>query len=403
MRHPLRAAALAVAALLALPAAAQSNDTAPFYAGASLGVTQVSNVYRLSTGSNSDRVTSAGLLAGVDTRLGRQHLTFDGSLQDNRYADNRALNNRSYSLKGALEWQTVGNLSGTLSALSTQSLAQFNLGSGTQPYFEKNTERNEDYTAVVRLGMGTRYSLEASASRRERNFSNAVYDQFTYRQNAGSFGIYAMPGGNVRLGLVARRTDGTYPRYPVYLFGFRVGSLALDYKRDDLDFTTAWNAGGSSTLNTRISTSRTNYDPASAGQRNFRGTTGAIGWNWQATSKVLLNLQYTRDSGQETLVQTADVNRVYTTWQLNSRYALTGKVSLNAGAIRSRSHGTSDSAASAVESFDNNNTYNVGVQWAFSRSVSLGCQYNRANRESNITQYAFSASSYGCTGQLLVY
>jgi hypothetical protein len=402
MRHSLRAAALAVAALLALPATAQTNDTAPFYAGASLGVTQVSNIYRLSSGSNSDRVTSAGLLAGVDTRLGRQHLTFDGSLQDNRYADNRALNNRSYSLRGALEWQTVGNLSGTLSALSTRSLAQFNLG-GTQPYFEKNIERNEDYGAVVRLGMGTRYSLEAGASRRTHDFSNAVYDMFAYRQNGGSFGIYAMPGGNVRLGLVARRTDGTYPRYPVYLFGFRVGSQVIDYKRDDLDFTTVWNAGGGSTFNTRISSSRTSYDPASAALRNFHGTTGAVGWNWQATSKVLLNLQYTRDSGQDTLVQTADVNRVYTTWQLNGRYALSGKVSLNAGATRSRGRSAVDDPTNLNEGLDSSSAYNVGLQWAFSRGMSLGCQYNRTSRDSDVALNTFSASSYGCTGQLLVY
>jgi hypothetical protein len=402
MRHPLRAVAFNAALLLALPAQAQTNDTAPFYAGASLGLTHVSNIYRLAGGSNSDRVTSAGLLAGIDTRLGRQHLTLDGSVQQNRYAENSALNNRSYSLRGALNWETVGNLSGTVSALSTQSLAQFNLGSDIQPYFEKNIERNEDYTASARLGVGTRYSLEATVNRRERDFSNPIYDRFVYRQHTGGFGAYAVPGGNVRLGLSVRRTQGDYPRFPIYFFGFRIGSQLVDYTRDDVDFTTAWKTGGSSQLNTRISRSRTTYEPATTRLRDFHGTTGAVSWNWQATSKILLNLHVARDSGQETQVQAADVNRVYTSLQLNGRYALTAKTNLSAGASRSRGRGSNDQTDVTL-AIDDTDSYNLGVQWAFSRGMSLSCQVNRASRTSNVAQYSFSANSYGCTGQVLVY
>lgn len=402
MRHPLRAAALNAALLLALPALAQTDDTAPFYAGASLGVTHVSNIYRLSGGSNSDRVTSAGLLGGIDTRLGRQHLTLDGTVQENRYADNSALNNRSYSLRGALNWQTVGNLSGTVSALSTRSLAQFNLGSGTEPYFEKNIERNEDYAAIARLGLATRYSVEASLSRRSRDFSNAVYDRFAYQQHTGGLGLFATPGSNLRLGVSVRRTDGEYPRYPIYFLGFRIGSRLVDYRRDDVDLTASWRTGGSSQLNTRLSRSRTTYEPKSTLLRDFKGTTGAVAWNWQATSKIQVNLQYARDSGQESQVQAADVNRVYTTLQLGGRYALTAKTFLTAGATRTRSRGTND-LTDASAGFDDTNTYNAGAQWVFSRGVNLSCQYNRASRNSNVAQYAFTASSYGCTGQLLMY
>jgi hypothetical protein len=368
-------------------------------------VTQVSNIYRVSSGSSSDRVTSAGLLAGVDTRLGRQHLTFDGSLQDNRYADKTDLNNRSYSLRAALDWQTVGRLSGTVSASSNRSLAQFNLGSVVDQDFQKNIERNDEYGAVARLGVGTRYSVEASLSHRKHDFSNAVYDRFVFNQDAGGVSLYATPGGNVRLGLAVRRTEGNYPRYPRYLPGtpIRLGSDSIDYSRSDVDFTTLWTTGGSSQFNTRISNSRTTYDLNSVGLRDFHGTTGAVGWTWQATAKVLLSLQYARDSGQETQVQAADVNRVYNSWQLTGRYAVTGKLSVNAGAASTRSRSVVDSLNNTSEGFDNNNSYNLGLQWAFSRGLSMGCQYNHSNRDSNVGVYAFSASSYGCTGQILLY
>src|SRR4051812_37690871 len=98
-------AALTAAAALAQSAHAQTDDTTPFYIGGSLGVSHVSNVYRQPSTTNGDRVLSAGVLGGLDERLGRQHLKVDGSLQDNRYDKNRDLNNQSYSLRTALDWQ----------------------------------------------------------------------------------------------------------------------------------------------------------------------------------------------------------------------------------------------------------------------------------------------------------
>lgn len=396
-------AALLSAMSLALPAQAQTDDSAPFYAGASLGITHVSNVYRVAAdasvpvgANNSDNVTSAGLLAGLNQRFGRQRLSFDGSLQDNRYSENRLLNNRSYSLRSALEWETAGDLSGTLSAQSSRSLAQFNLGSGAEQVTEKNIERDQDYSAVVRLGVGTRYSVEGSLNRRSRDFSAPQYDRFVFEQHTTSLAGFAKPGGNLRLGLAVRRTEGDYPRYPTYLFGFRVGSQTVDFTRDDVDLTAAWTTSGTSQLYTRVSTSRVRYEPASAGLRDFHGTTGAINWNWQATGKINLGLQFVRDTGQETLISTSDVNRVYTSWQLNGGYALTGKLSLNASASSNRSH-RDDS------SFDNERSYGLGLRWAYSRGLSLSCQYNHASRDSSVQQYIYTASSYGCTGQALVF
>lgn len=395
--------ALACSLAAASCAWAQTDDSAPFYAGASVGLSHVSNVYRVSSNasvptgaSNGDRITSAGLLAGINKRFGRQHLTLDGSLQNNRYAENSSLDNRSYSLRSALDWETVGDLSGTFSAQSRRSLAQFNLGSGAEQVTEKNLERNQDYAAIVRLGVGTRYSVEGSLTRRSRDFSAPQYDRFTYNQHATGLGVYAKPGGNVRLGLAARRTDGEYPRYPVYVSIFRVGSQAVDFKRDDVDLTASWAAGASSQLVSRISTSRVRYEPASTALRDFHGTTGAVSWTWQPTGKFNLGLQVVRDTGQETLISASDVNRVYTSWQFNSGYALTGKLSLNASATSSRSH-REDNA------FDNERSYGLGLRWAFSRGFSLSCQVNHASRDSSVQQYVYSANSYGCTGQALVF
>lgn len=399
--------ALAVAATLAQPAAAQTDDTTPFYAGGSLGVSHVSNVYRRPDATNSDTVASAGLLAGIDQRFGRQHLTLDGALQNNRYSTNRELNYRSHSLRAALNWETVGNLSGVLSAKSDESLADFNIGNGVDPVFKKNVERNDEYQAIARLGVGTRYSLEAGWTNKRRSFTAAEYDRFAYRQDVGMLGVYAKPAGNVRLGLVGRHTKGTNPRYPV---GFAIDpdtaaivvvTTPNDYTRDDIDFTTRWNVGGHSTLNTRISRSRTQQSLAQL--RDFSGTTGSIGWNWQPTSKLQFNLQYTRDTGQESDIRTADLNRVYTSWQLSSTYALTGKINLSARVGDNRARRASDSGIVVADALDNTKSYNVGLRWAISRGFSLGCQYDRVSRDNSVPAYVFSANSYGCTGQAIFF
>lgn len=396
---------LTIAMAMATAAPAMAQTSTPYYLGASLGLTHVSTNYRQSTGANSDRVLSAGLLAGIDQSFGRQRLSADGSVQDNRYSDNRSLNNRSYNLRTALDWQTVGRLSGTVSASTSRSLADFNIGNGAIPSFSKNAERNEEYGAVARLGVGTRYSLESGFSHRRRNFSAAEYQRFVYQQNTTSIGAYATPGANLKLGVAARRTRGTNPNSPIFALGFPFGSAPNDFTRNDFDLTASWNTGGSSNLNARVSASSTHNSLAnipfasgfSSGIRDFKGTTGALGWNWQVSPKLLLGTQFSRDTGQEALPQATEINSVYNRWRFSANYELTAKVSLNAAFNTSRSHASSNS------SFDNDNGRALGIRWAFSRGVSLGCQINHSGRDSSSPANIYSADSYGCTGQALVF
>lgn len=393
----LRLVTLAAAAALSPWAQAQTDDAAPFYAGGSVGATRVSNVFRQAAGGSDDTVTSLGLLAGLDQRLGRQHLTLDGSLQDNRYTTNRELNNRSYSLRSALNWQTVEHLSGVLSGKSTRSLADFNIGNGVDPVLKKNIERNDEYQALARLGLASRTMIEGSWAYREREFSAEEYDRFVFSQDTASLGAYTTLSGNLKLGLVGRHTQGKNPRYPV---GVAVTALN-EYTRNDIDFTTRWNTGGSSVLNTRISRSKTSN--SLDGLRDFSGTTGAVGWNWQPTGKLQVNAQYARDTGQETFVTAADLNRVYTSWQLGGAYALTAKLNLSAKASNNRARRSSESGAVVADALDDSKVYNLSLRWTFSRALSLACQVDRISRNSSVSAYVYSASSVGCTGQALLF
>lgn len=396
-----------VLALLAWPAVNAVAESSPYYFGTSLGLNHVSNLYRTASAGDSDTVTSLGLLGGLDQQIGRQRLTVDGSLQNNRYASNSNLNNSSYSLHSGLDWQTVGRLSGSLNVTSSRALADYNIGNGITPIFDKNTQRDNEYSAVARLGVATRYTVEAGFTRRTHDFSAVQYAQLAYRQNAGSLGLYAMPGGNLRVGLALRHTEGQNPTYPTGLTfnptipAFEVVYSPNDYRRNDVDLTLNWNTGGASTLNARISASRTNN---SLSQLNdFSGTTGALGWTWQALNKLQLSAQFARDSGQETQVRASDVNRVYTSWQFGALYAMTGKLSLNASLNGSRSTKANDANTPIADNYELNHSQTLGLRWAYSRSFNMGCQYNRASRNASVAQYSYSANSFGCTGQAIFY
>ncbi|MCZ8073937.1 MAG: hypothetical protein O9341_07365, partial [Paucibacter sp.] len=73
LKRTLPPAALGLLSLLGCsltsPALADAN---PYYVGTALNLSHVSNIYRQNNNANSDRVTSASLLAGIDQTFGRQ-------------------------------------------------------------------------------------------------------------------------------------------------------------------------------------------------------------------------------------------------------------------------------------------------------------------------------------------
>jgi len=382
--------------MTAMPALAESN---PYYFGGLLAYNQISNVFRQATGPNSDRLATTSLLAGLDEKLGRQRLFVDTSLQSNRYRSNTALNNQGYSLKAGLEWATLERLSGVVDVNASNALADYNVGSNLIPIFKRNIERNRQYHGLFRLGLVTRYSLEANLMRRERNFSAAEYAQFESRQDSASLGLSYKPSATVALGLAARHTAGVFPNYPLLFAGILVGSAEDKFQRDDIDLTAEFAASGASKVAARLSRGKSSHSLSY--ERNFSGITGVINWTWQPSAKFNLSTQLSHDTGQETLVAGLNQNRIVSALQTTANYDLTGKVMLNAGATISRGDYTYPNINSS--NFDNITSVNLGARWAYSRGLTFGCQGKHSSRSNSTPQYGFSAGSYGCYAQGLFY
>jgi len=400
------AASLAAALVAGLFSAGAHADANPYYIGASLNLSHVSNIYRQNNNANNDVVSTAGLLAGLDQRFGRQRLFADASLQANRYRSNTALNNRGYTLKAGLDWSTVERLSGTVSVNNSRSLASYNIGSGVQPIFKKNVEDNKQLDVVVRLGLVSKYSLELQGGLRSRRFTAQEYARLEFDQKRASLGLVYRPSSDLRLGVAGRFTRDEYPRYTLLnpLSGSYSGSY---FERKDLDLTGRVALSGASTVEGRISSGKSKLK--SGRGQDFSGVTGQLSWVWQPTARWNLSTSISRDTGLETSFfnfagnsLSSDQNRISTGAQFSANYELSAKLLLTAGFSTSKTDRREEFLNQQSSSYDRDKSLSLGARWMYSRGIQLGCQYSKSSRDSSIAVYAFDADSYGCYGQIIL-
>ena len=398
-RRLILAAALLTTCGYAVPVLADAN---PYYFGASLGVNQVSNVYRLNNNTNSDTVSTASLLAGIDQSFGRQRLFGDASLNTNRYRSNASLNNSGYNLKGGLDWSTVERLSGTVSVNNSRALGIYNL-LNIAPISKKNIEDNNQLEAVVRMGLVTKFSLEATGAYRTRRFSAVEYARLEFNQNRFSLGIVYRPSTDLSLGVAGRVTNDKYPRYTLSSDGYSAG----EFQRNDIDLTGRWAISGASALEGRLSSGRSKVVRGVG--TDFSGVTGLVGWTWQPTARWNLSTNLSRDTGLETSlfnlgtsIYSADQNRLTNALRFNANYELSSKVALNAGFSLSKTDRTDSLLGQNVSNFDRDTLFSLGVRYQLSRGTQLSCQYSKQARDSSIPLSVYDANSFGCSGQIIL-
>ena len=411
-------AALALLAALVLAPAAQAQNQ-PYYLGLSQTLSQESNLYRIGDSqvlpaglSRADLVSSTALFAGVDQTFGRQRVYGSAALRANRFQDNTGLNNESYTLNAALDWATVERLSGTLSLGASQNLTQFNeLNTLGAVQTQRNIERNQQLDAKVRLGVVTRYTAEATLGLRQRRFSALSYARSEFDQHSGSIGLRYRPSNLLQLGVAARLTQADYPRFRNLGGGVYENDRL---QRTDIDFTGFWQPSGNSTLNARISPTRSRYDRNV--DADFSGVTGSANWVWQATGKVKLSSLLSHDTGQSydainqgiLGVGTVDYSRSTTALKLQADYEFSAKIGLTASLTQAHRklarNFNLNGAGVAERGADTGSTLSLGAKWSPTRAIQVGCDLSAEQRSSNNQALATtqSANTFGCYGQFVL-
>lgn len=213
MKHNKLARNALAVALLASTGATMAQE-GPWYIGASQEFTRNSNLFREPDGRElSDTISTTGVRGGVNLQVSRQRFFGDVSVRHNRYQDNDAFDHTGYGLAAGWNWETIGNLSGTLRYSANESLVNYVDYTGalivrpTTPV----RERNQEFLARGQLGMHGPMSLEASYTHRNRDFTNASLQANEFSQDTVSAGVLYRPSGLLQLGAALRGTRGEFP------------------------------------------------------------------------------------------------------------------------------------------------------------------------------------------------
>jgi len=387
--HTLGALATAVALLGAAAAHAESS---PYYIGASTSVGYDSNVFRLPD-ATGDTTYNYGIVGGIDQTIGRQRVYASGTVRETRFADLTQLNYTNYNAQAGVDWQTLYDLSGTLSYSTAQNLYNYG-GTSTIQSRAKNLENRDEIIIKGRWGATSLMSLETSYNHRKLSYSDLAYRGSALNQDGWSLGLNYNPSGLLTLGTAVRYTQGKY-------------ALSRDFDRYDIDITSIWMPTGLSTVTARLSYGdRKSRNGTSA--LDFRGTTGQLSWTYQPTGKLRLTSAFSRDSGAESgfltvngqqLNGVGDNSRLTNAANFNAQYSLTAKIQLTAAlaiANRSLKNGS-------LSGNDTLRTASIGASYAILRNAKLDCNFRRDTRSaSGQGSYDFRNSSVSCSAQILL-
>ena len=406
-------------ALMTLLSPVAQAQRQPYYLGVSQSLGHESNLYRvgdqqvLPAGlSRSDMVSSTALFGGIDQGIGRQRLYGSASLRANRFQSNSGLNNEGYGLNLALDWATLAHLSGTVSLAASQNLTKFNEINNTGAVeTQRNIEHNQQIDARLRLGVVTRYTAEANLGLHQRRYSTPSYARYEQDQTSGSLGLSYQPSNLLALGAAIRLTRVDFPRFrDLGAAGFEADRL----HRSDLDFTASWQPSGNSSVNARLSPTRSNYDRNT--ESDFSGLTGSASWVWRATGKLRFSSLLSRDTGQsydalnQGILNTGTVgySRTTTALKLSGDYDYSAKIALSTfitQAQRDLGRSFNQGGSTIVErGSDNSTTLGLGAKWSPTRSLQLGCDISADQRRSNnpVLSTTLSANSLSCFGQFVL-
>jgi len=387
---------LVMAAVL-LPSGYALAETSPYYFGASETFTHESNLFKVSSANNpqSDNIWATSIFAGVDQPFGRQRVRGNLTVTNNHYVDQSQLNFTGYSVLGALDWATIGRLSGVLSYSRNESQGDY--GSLSTPDTGKFVETTEQIVASARYELTS--SLSVVGALEHRTIKSPDQPQTLSSDTTSDvarLGLTYGLGASVVLGTGVRFTKDKTPQ----------ASGGDDTNnRTDLDLTAVWTPSPLTSVDARVSIG--DGDSDSQGGSNSR-VTGAIGASYSPTGRLKFRGSFSRETGVDsTFLPTGSTptggvtgtyvdNNSVTNWtNLGVTYLLSSKISLNAG--YNRSDGSQDQT-SGQTSKNIVNRYSLGLQYAIARHFALGCGYQREERSESTSELnSYTAKTANCS------
>ncbi len=380
------------------------NDPNPYYIGLSETITHNTNINNVADGP-SDTSSGTGIVGGFNQSFGRQRVYGSGNITFNRYREFTQLNNTSYGLNAGLDWQTIGDLSGTVNGSVSQGLAnlQNNLLQQTQG---RNLVRNEQIGTRANWGGNGRITIGGGYGYSRTHYSTPTLLASDSTNQTTDIGAYYHPGETLTLGTALRYTRGESDRAFQLLDGTFVDSRT---NGRNIDLSASWRPTAQTGANARVSF--TNQDNAAGGE-GFSGLTGELGFTYMPTGKVSFNGSLNRDAStngdfyntfngttNQPTVGLASSSAVSNSVSLGATYLATAKISVTAGASYRRT--TQDNNAIVAGYRDTYKNYSLAANWSIRRFWSLGCSVGRVDRSlSGTFNDSYTGNIFSCSTQI---
>ncbi len=389
---------------------ARDTGTIPWIIGIQQGFTRDDNLFRAPDGDSrkvADTYSSTGLRVGIDQPFGRQNLSLDALAQHNRYRSNKQLNNTSYEAGARLDWATVERLSGDVAIRQRQGLyRETTEGIITS---DRNQLRTTSASAQARVGLVTRWSFEAGVAGSENEYTGRTVTNRDMRQHGFNAGVRFQPSAATTARLAYRQSDGEYPRLTSSSGGSTTTTGPDEFTRRDIDLIGNFTPSGASSLNVRVSSTR--EDHTSSTRRDTSGWTGALGWVWRPTGKLVVDLDLSRDtsigrSGLETsLISAAESSdatltqggTLRVTWNATAKIRVVPRVGY---VYRKLDNAFLSTSADPATGNDKTTVASLALRYQPISALDIGCDYSHEKRKTEGgLSTPYKAGVVGCSAE----
>lgn len=380
---------------------AQEDESLPLFLTTSLTLMHDSNLAR-TTERQSDTVRALAVAAGLNKAYGRQTYLLYGRLtknQYNRFADE--LNNDGKNLNGKFTSELLSNWLVTLGGQYEENLNSLQDNS-LQERVVKNVRTYRDTNLSLQYGKSGLWSVVGKLDQNDLSYSRQRFQNA--EQTSQSLRVYYNPSDLLRFGVGPRLVKTEYPNR-------RFVTDSKKVEDTNLDFTADWRATGLSSLNALLSLRDTKYTDGIGQSTNNDAVTGSLGWVYTPRGSVSYTANLSRRTNSDRYSAGGGLASVATdyitnTIALGARWQATAKITLGANYTRnmydnSRTVQYNLTQLSSLNNTSNTDsrldTYTLDLQYQPTRSVGLSCNLSKYSQTQDIIRNEYDGHSTSCS------
>ena len=239
----------------------------------------------LGTDQRADDLTQTEVALAVDKTISLQRLRFDIDGRDVRYGRFSVLDHRASRLSGEWLWSLGDVLTGRLGTRRDRLLTGF--ADFRPDSVVRNLETRIEHVATLDWRIGARWHLDTGATHRSVENSTSARQSSDYRSSEVLLGLRYVDAAGREASVRQRESKGEYPN--------RLLSLVLDntYAQRNTEASVRLPVSGASRVHASLGRVDRSYDEVP--QRDYAGSYGHLGWDWDLGGKSSLRAMARRD------------------------------------------------------------------------------------------------------------